>query len=53
MRVGEIMRIVTPTRRIEVEVLDVPQRPPSRKDRTRFYRVLSEETLNPYDDLSF
>ncbi len=53
VRVGEIVRVETPTRRIEIEVLEVPQRPPSRKDRQRFYRVLNEETLDPFDDLSF
>ena len=53
VHVGEHVRIETATRRIEVEVLGLPTRAPARSERQRFYRVLSEEQIDPFDDLSF
>ncbi len=53
VHVGERVRIETTTRRIEVEVLDLPERTPAKRDRQRFYRILSEERIDPFADLSF
>lgn len=50
---GEQIRIATPTRLLDIEVLGIPERPPARRDRRRFYRILREEHLDPYEDLSF
>ena len=51
--VGEQIHIATPTRLLDIEVLGIPERPPARRDRRRFYRILREEYLDPYEDLSF
>lgn len=51
--VGEQIHIATPSRLLDIEVLGIPERPPSRRDRRRFYRILREEYLDPYEDLSF
>ena len=53
VHIGERVKIETATRRIEVEVLALPERAPARRDRQRFYRVLSEEHIDPFADLSF
>jgi hypothetical protein len=51
--VGAQILIETDTRLLDVEVLDIPVRPPARRDRQRFYRVIREERRDPYEDLSF
>ena len=51
--VGEQILIATPTRLLDIEVLGIPERQPTRRDRRRFYRILREEHLDPYEDLSF
>lgn len=51
--VGEQIHIATPTRLLDIEVLGLPERPPARRDRGRFYRILREEYRDPYEDLSF
>ena len=38
---------------IEVEVLTVPQRQPSRKERSRCYRLIRQERRDPHADLEF
>jgi ribosomal 50S subunit-recycling heat shock protein len=53
VRPGQVICIETETRYLEVEVLDLPQRPPSRQERGRFYRVLRQAGRDPYADLSF
>ena len=53
VHVGERVRIETMTRRIEIEVLALPERTPARSERQRFYRLLSEEQIDPFADLSF
>lgn len=53
VHVGERVRIETMTRRIEIEVLALPDRTPARSERQRFYRLLSEEQIDPFADLSF
>ena len=50
---GEQVRIETTTRRIEIEVLALPEQTPARSERQRFYRLLSEEQIDPFADLSF
>ena len=42
VRPGEVLEIRTPTRRIEVEVLEVPSGQLPRKEASSCYRVLSE-----------
>ena len=51
--VGEQIHIAPPTRLLDIEVLGIPERPPARRDRRRFYRILREEHRDPYEDLSF
>ena len=51
--VGAQILIETDTRLLDVEVLDIPVRPPAKRDRQRFYRVIREERRDPYEDLSF
>ena len=51
--VGEKILIETDTRLLDVEVLEIPVRPPARRDRQRFYRIIREEERDPYEDLSF
>ena len=51
--VGEQILIETDARLLDVEVIDVPTRPPAKRDRHRFYRVIRDERRDPYDDLSF
>ena len=51
--VGEQIHLVTPTRLLDIEVLGLPEHPPARRDRRRFYRVLREEYRDPYENLSF
>lgn len=51
--VGEQIHIVTPIRLLDIEVLGIPERPPARRERRRFYRILREEYRDPYEDLSF
>ena len=53
VHIGEQILIETDTRFLDVEVLDIPTRPPARRDRQRFYRILREEHRDPYADLSF
>ena len=38
---------------LALEVLDVPARPLSRRDRSGCYRLLHEESRDPYADLEF
>ena len=58
---GEIINIETSHHSLEVEVLDIPQYPPPRKERTNYYRIrhyqvhtghepLAEEALGFDDD---
>ena len=51
--IGEQILIETDARLLDIEVLSIPARPPSRCDRHRFYRVIRDEHRDPYDDLSF
>ena len=51
--IGELITIETDVRLLDVEVLSVPARPPAKRDRHRFYRVIRDEHRNPHDDLSF
>ena len=53
VHVGERVRIETMTRRIEVQVLALPERAPARSERQQFYRILREEKIDPFADLSF
>ena len=53
VHVGERICIQLTTRRIEIEVLKLPHRAPSKKDRLQLYRQISEVIIEPYSDLSF
>ena len=50
---GEIVSCELAERYIEVEVLTVPERQPSRKERARCYRLVRQERRDPYADLEF
>ena len=51
--VGEQILIETDVRLLDVEILAIPARPPAKRDRHRFYRIIREERRDPYEDLSF
>jgi len=50
---GEIVSCELAERYIEVEVLAVPERQPSRQERARFYRLIRQERRDPHADLEF
>ena len=51
--VGEQILIESDVRLLDVEILAIPARPPAKRDRHRFYRIIREERRAPYEDLSF
>tara|TARA_Y100001934_G_scaffold280185_1_gene386147 strand:+ start:1788 stop:1985 length:198 start_codon:yes stop_codon:yes gene_type:complete len=51
--VGEQILIESDVRLLDVEILAIPARPPAKRDRHRFYRIIREERRDPYEDLSF
>ena len=51
--VGERILIETDIRLLDVEILAIPARPPAKRDRHRFYRIIREERRDPYENLSF
>ena len=51
--VGEQILIESDVRLLDVEILAIPARPPAKRDRHRFYRIIHEERRDPYEDLSF
>jgi len=53
VHIGERFRIELDNRLIQIEVLEIPLRSPSRRDRHRFYRLLDEQQIEPFSDLSF
>ena len=53
VHIGERFRIELENRRIQIEVLEIPVRIPSKKERQRFFRLLDEQQIDPYSDLSF
>ncbi len=53
VRAGEVITIDTETHYLEAEVVDIPLRPPSKKQRNRYVRILRQEHRDPAEDLSF
>ena len=53
IRVGEIVSLELETCYAEVEVLKIPQRPLSKKQRQHYYCILRREDRDPSEDLSF
>ncbi len=53
VHIGERFRIELDNRLIQIEVLEIPVRTPSKRDRHRFYRLLDEQQIEPFSDLSF
>tara|TARA_B100000945_G_C20246984_1_gene532628 strand:+ start:575 stop:817 length:243 start_codon:yes stop_codon:yes gene_type:complete len=53
VHIGERFRIELENRQIQIEVLEIPVRIPSKKERQRFFRLLDEQQIDPYSDLSF
>ena len=51
--VGEQILIESDVRLLDVVILAIPARPPAKRDRHRFYRIIREERRDPYEDLSF
>jgi ribosomal 50S subunit-recycling heat shock protein len=53
VKVGEVIRIEESHRWLEAEVLDLPERPPSRAERERYCRVLGLQQRQDDGDLAF
>ncbi len=53
VHIGERFRIELDNRRFQIEVLEIPVRIPSRRERQRFFRLLDEQQIDPFSDLSF
>jgi ribosomal 50S subunit-recycling heat shock protein len=54
VRVGDRICVTDRDCRVEAEVIEIPARPPSRAERGRYCRVLSQEQARQSDaDLSF
>ena len=53
VHIGERFRIELDNRLIQIEVLEIPVRSPSRRERQRFFRLLDEQQIDPFSDLSF
>lgn len=50
---GDLLELELPGRRLQLEVLVVPERPVARQARHECYRVLGDEHYDPYADLEF
>lgn len=53
VKVGEVIRLEDGSRCLEAEVLGLPERAPSRSERERYCRVLSQQRRQPDDELTF
>jgi len=53
VHIGERFRIELDNRLIQIEVLEVPVHSPSKRDRQRFFRLVDEQQIDPFSDLSF
>ena len=53
VHIGECFQIELENRLIKIEILRIPIRTPSRKDRARFFRLIDEQHNDSFSDLSF
>ncbi|NKB69491.1 MAG: RNA-binding S4 domain-containing protein [Candidatus Latescibacteria bacterium] len=53
VKIGEVITIETPTSLVQVKVLDIPRRNPSKSLRETFFQILSRQRRDPQDDLTF
>lgn len=51
--VGEVICIETADYYVEALVLGIPARPPAKKERARYCRIIRQECRDPHADLEF
>lgn len=53
VKVGEVISLEMADRYLEAEILAIPERPPARRERDQYCRLLRQERRDPHLDLRF
>ena len=53
VHIGECFQIELENRLMKIEVLRIPVRTPSKKNRASFFRLIDEQHIDSFSDLSF